>query len=846
MGRYALSRRRTAFAITSVTLALAGGTLLPVLAAGSAAAAPVAPWATTATPITGTGVDAAVLDVVTASDGSAVAVWNQFASAGSIERKVYAAVRPAGSDTWGSSALLATTPTEGGNVKLHASADGTVTALWVEYPGMTSPGQGDFHIRLVSSVLAADHSTWSAPAELVGTDAAWSDGGIDLAEAPDGTLTAAWGTRADSTSQTEVHAASRGTDGAWSAPVQLSATTADGADSAYAPSIAVAPDGTTVVVYKQTAGESASVRTVSRAPGATEWTTPTAATGSYQSISNPEIAAADDGTMTLAYQGTDTSESATLLTATRSAADGAWSVPQSVTATDGVSDTPEPLIAPDGDVTLVWVDYTNTFGTRTATREADTGAWSAVRTLSTSYVSEQYDSAIGADGTVRALWSQESGRGDERVLMESVRGDGTWTSAAQLPGSANAFVRGHVSVGADGAATAVWSGAATESSGDRLYGSRTAWPALAVTASTVPATAALKGTTTSSSAWAPTWQLSRPTSAFSLTVTDRTGKTVRTLTGTAAGLKAALTWNGRTTSGSYAPNGPLTWTLSATQAGAATAVKLASGTVTVTGGAAVARDFGGTSTTPDGTGDLLTLNSSGALTYQLGTGKGTFAGKTSAGGWPTTVKAVPFGDLSGDRCNDVLVRLSSGALRLYKPACGTAPKPSTSYTSLGTSGWNQYDVLTAPGDITGDGRPDLIARNTSTGDVYLYKGTSAGKLSARVKLYANWKTYKKVVGVGDLNGDGIGDLLAQDKSNTVYRYYGTGKGTFTARTKLFTAWGGSYNTVVGVGDITGDGKADLVSRDTSGTLYRNSGDGKGSFAGRVKISTGWGGYKSLS
>ncbi|RRR73685.1 VCBS repeat-containing protein, partial [Streptomyces sp. RP5T] len=155
--------------------------------------------------------------------------------------------------------------------------------------------------------------------------------------------------------------------------------------------------------------------------------------------------------------------------------------------------------------------------------------------------------------------------------------------------------------------------------------------------------------------------------------------------------------------------------------------------------AGVRRDHAGR----DGIGDLLTLNSSGTLTFQQGTGKGTFTDKVSGSGWPTTVKAVPFGDLSGDRCNDVLVRLSSGALRAYKPGCGAALKPSTPYTSLGTSGWNQYDVLTAPGDVTRDGRPDLIARNSSTGTVYLYKGTSTGKLSARVKLYDNWKTYKK-------------------------------------------------------------------------------------------------------
>ncbi|WP_406171912.1 VCBS repeat-containing protein [Streptomyces canus] len=72
------------------------------------------------------------------------------------------------------------------------------------------------------------------------------------------------------------------------------------------------------------------------------------------------------------------------------------------------------------------------------------------------------------------------------------------------------------------------------------------------------------------------------------------------------------------------------------------------------------------------------------------------------------------------------------------------------------------------------------------------------------------------MGAWDLNGDGIGDLLAQDNSNNLYRYYGTGNGTFGARARVFSNWGGSYNLVVGVGDITGDRKADLVSRDSAG------------------------------
>ncbi|MFG2963271.1 FG-GAP-like repeat-containing protein [Streptomyces sp. NPDC048288] len=345
------------------------------------------------------------------------------------------------------------------------------------------------------------------------------------------------------------------------------------------------------------------------------------------------------------------------------------------------------------------------------------------------------------------------------------------------------------------------------------------------------------------------WVLSRPVTSWSLTLTSlqsgANGRATRTLTGGATPARVAATWNGTTASGSYFPNGHFTWTLRATGLGTATANTVTSGEGFLQRGAPVRRDFVSPDG-PDGRGDLLTLNSSGALTFHSGTGTGKFGDTYPGTGWPTTVMAVPFGDLSGDRCNDVLVRYGSGALRLYKPGCGKAVKPSTSYTTLGTSGWTQYDVLTSPGDVSGDGRPDLIARNASTGAVHLYKGTSTGKLAARVKLYDNWKGYRRIVGTGDLTGDGRADLLAQDRSDNLYRYDGKGDGTFAARVKVFSNWGGSYNAVVGVGDITGDGRPDLVSRDTGGKVWRNNGDGKGSFGARVRIASGWSGYKALS
>ncbi|MBO1337374.1 FG-GAP-like repeat-containing protein [Streptomyces sp. VRA16 Mangrove soil] len=339
-----------------------------------------------------------------------------------------------------------------------------------------------------------------------------------------------------------------------------------------------------------------------------------------------------------------------------------------------------------------------------------------------------------------------------------------------------------------------------------------------------------------STTWHSTFQYSKPAS-WSFTLKDSLGRAVRTVTG--SGAEADVAWDGKTDAGTYAYNGAYTWTLTATAAdGAGTSTT--TGAVTLYGGLQGHHDQGG-----DRLGELLTLNSSGGLTLHYGDGTGTFVRKQSGSGWAAGTVAVPFGDMGSDRCADLLVRTPAGELRRYAGKCGTsAYVPGSSHTSLGT-GWNAYNVLTAPGDLTGDGRVDLLARKASTGDIYVFANDGHGKLLAGKKIRSAWTTYTHIVGVGDLNGDGIGDVLARRKDGTVFRYDGAGDGTLKDRVTVFTAWGATYNTLVGVGDITGDGKADLVVRDSSGNLYRNDGKGNGSFTSRTKIATGWNVYKGV-
>ncbi|MFD7426944.1 FG-GAP repeat domain-containing protein [Streptomyces sp. NPDC059818] len=340
--------------------------------------------------------------------------------------------------------------------------------------------------------------------------------------------------------------------------------------------------------------------------------------------------------------------------------------------------------------------------------------------------------------------------------------------------------------------------------------------------------------------------LSKPSAQWTLTVRSGiTGKVVDTVRGGAAQGALGVGWHGldRSRPGQvFLPNGRYDWSLSVAPQDGLGAPLTVTGTVRLAGGADVWRDLSG----DDGFGDLLALNSAGLVYSYQGTGTGGLRARQAATGgtFPATALLVPFGDTDGDGCDDVLVR-QGNELRAYRPGCGVTVSASSPYTVIG-SGWAQYDVLTSPGDVDGDGFVDLYARQKTTGDMYFYAGTATHRLATKVRIGTNWKLYSKIVGAGDLNGDGRGDLLGIDTSGGLWRYDGKAAGAVTSRVRIASGWGTSYTTVVGMGDITGDGRTDIVARDAKGKLYRHSGTAAGTLAGPVTIGTsGWSAYKGL-
>ncbi|MEV0153387.1 glycoside hydrolase domain-containing protein [Micromonospora sp. NPDC050686] len=196
------------------------------------------------------------------------------------------------------------------------------------------------------------------------------------------------------------------------------------------------------------------------------------------------------------------------------------------------------------------------------------------------------------------------------------------------------------------------------------------------------------------------------------------------------------------------------------------------------------------------------------------------------------------GDFTGDGWPDLVARqTSNGSLYVY-PGNGTS---LTGRSVVGT-GWNGMDAIIRT-DFTGDGREDVIGRVKSTGEAWLYPRTGSG-WGSRSRIGTGWNILREITPAGDFNRDGNRDLLAVQTSNGyLYLYPGRGTG-FGTRAIVGSGWNG-MDELAGVGDFNRDGYPDLIARQKSnGNLYLYPGRGTG-FSPRIQVGSGWNGLRDL-
>ncbi|MFD5764383.1 FG-GAP repeat domain-containing protein [Streptomyces sp. NPDC127049] len=163
-------------------------------------------------------------------------------------------------------------------------------------------------------------------------------------------------------------------------------------------------------------------------------------------------------------------------------------------------------------------------------------------------------------------------------------------------------------------------------------------------------------------------------------------------------------------------------------------------------------------------------------------------------------------------------------------------------------GWNMYNKVVSAGN-TGGGAPDDILARDSAGVLWHYLGNGNASLTQRYRVGPGWNAYNQIAGKGDVTGDGRADVVGRDGSGTLWLHKGTGnyRAPFAPRVRVGGGWN-TYNYLFSPGDLTGDGRADLVARNGAGALFLYKGKGSASspYTAPVKIGTsGWNGFRMM-
>ena len=246
-------------------------------------------------------------------------------------------------------------------------------------------------------------------------------------------------------------------------------------------------------------------------------------------------------------------------------------------------------------------------------------------------------------------------------------------------------------------------------------------------------------------------------------------------------------------------------------------------------------DFNG-----NGFADVLARNTSnGQLNLFPGHASAIEPARVVGKGWAGMNSIIRIGDLNRDGHEDLVARQTSNGALWFYPGTGTG---FGKRKQIGSS-WNSLRELTPIGDFTGDGFPDLLAIQNSTATAYVYPGRSGVRLGTRIQVATKWASLSDLAGVGDFDHNGKPDLVAKVTATGELRLYSGRANSFVGRT-LATGWRGQRD-LIGVGDFDRDGYMDLASiTKVNGELRVYRGNGTG-FQGSFRIGVGFGNRSPL-
>jgi hypothetical protein len=170
-------------------------------------------------------------------------------------------------------------------------------------------------------------------------------------------------------------------------------------------------------------------------------------------------------------------------------------------------------------------------------------------------------------------------------------------------------------------------------------------------------------------------------------------------------------------------------------------------------------------------------------------------------------------DFNGDGYSDLLWRDASGNVAIWEMNGTTILNQATSFVANVAGNWS----IAGTGDFNGDGKGDILWHDTS-GNVAIWEMNGTTILNQATSFVANvpggtWS----IVGTGDFNGDGKSDILWRDTGGNVAIWEMNGTAILNQATSFVANVANNWS-VFGNGDYNGDGKSDILWRDGSGNV----------------------------
>lgn len=191
----------------------------------------------------------------------------------------------------------------------------------------------------------------------------------------------------------------------------------------------------------------------------------------------------------------------------------------------------------------------------------------------------------------------------------------------------------------------------------------------------------------------------------------------------------------------------------------------------------------------------------------------------------STPRSIAIGDLDGDGKADLAVaNAGSNNVSVLRNISTSGLLSFATRADFPTS---SAPSSVAIGDLDGDGKADLAVANKTNNRVSVLRNSSAlGAISYDASIYFNTGLSPNSVAIGDLDGDGKLDLVvANEGSNNVSVLRNTSTSVAISYNTKQDFNSGSGPNSVAIGDLDGDGKADLAVANGSSyqvSVLRNS------------------------